>query len=104
MAKPGDCIIDTKSPFNSGSYGKGKMDTQLIVSTDPAHIIVPADAVKDAKRRLAEYAHWLGTNAHMGHAPDFAAYRDHLLAFEPDTRGMKPKRRRLWSERTATNV
>ena len=94
MAKPGDCIIDTKSPFNSGSYGKGKMDTQLIVSTDPAHIIVPADAVKDAKRRLAEYAHWLGTNAHMGHAPDFAAYRDHLLAFEPDTRGMKPKRRR----------
>ncbi len=55
------------------------MNTQLPAAyRDPSAVIVPPDAVKDAKHRLSRYAAWLAAQAQPWHKPDLAAYRDHL--------------------------
>ena len=55
------------------------MDAKLTVFKDPTAVIVPADAVKDAKHRLTKYAGWLASDGRGWHQPDLVAYRDHLL-------------------------
>jgi site-specific recombinase XerD len=55
------------------------MSAQLTTYTDPTGIIVPADAVKDAKHRLSKFASWLVAEKRPWHKPDLAAYRDYLL-------------------------
>lgn len=54
----------------------------VYVSAEPesAHaVIVPEGATKDTKHRLTKFATYLDQFGYPWHAPDLAAYRDHLL-------------------------
>ena len=63
------------------------MDAKLTIFKDPAAIMVPPDAVKDAKHRLTKYAGWLASDGRGWHQPDLVAYRDCLLegGYKPST-------------------
>jgi len=55
------------------------MDKQLTTATDSQNaIIVPGDAVKDTKHRLARFADWLDNDGRRWYQLDLRAYRDHL--------------------------
>ncbi|MBN1815431.1 MAG: tyrosine-type recombinase/integrase [Anaerolineae bacterium] len=59
------------------------MSTQValleIVDTDWHSLLMPADADKHTRYRLAKFSDWLTTQGQPWHKPNLAAYRDHLL-------------------------
>ena len=65
------------------SGGGEPMDTRaLTITGSAAQALIPADADKHARSRLARFARWMDAQGQPWHDPDLAAYRDAMLAEE----------------------